>query len=300
MKVAIPGGTGLIGRHLADTLAGSGHEPIILTRKLDRAAVTHTQRRWQPEQLDLCVEALAGVDAVVNLAGAPIDAGRWTRTRKQRIRDSRVLGTRRLVEALALASDRPRVLIAGSAVGYYGSRGDDILDEHSTAGRDFLAQVCVDLEAEADRATALDIRVVAIRTGVVLAADGGALRRMLPPFRLGLGGRLGHGHQWLPWIHVDDLVAIIVACLENETLAGAVNGTSPAAATNRQFTVALGAALGRPTPFPLPGAALRLLFGEMSSILTASQRVMPRRLLASGFTFRYEALADALQACLHA
>jgi uncharacterized protein len=306
MKVAISGGTGLIGRALVKALLDKGHEPIVLSRSPERVTGKSKRvlyRKWNPPADDSGVDtsgdalagALADVDAVVNLAGEPIDSGRWTQARKQRIRDSRVIGNRRIVEALSRLEKKPRTFIAGSAVGYYGSCGDTILDEKSPPGGNFLAGVCRDLEGEATRAEELGLRVVALRTGVVLSPSGGALQRMLTPFRLCLGGRLGDGNQWFPWIHESDLAGIIVHCLENDTIAGPINGTAPGAVTNRDFTLTLGRVLKRPTPFPMPLALLRLLFGEMAGVLVSSHRTAADRITRLGYEFRYEDVEKALE-----
>jgi uncharacterized protein (TIGR01777 family) len=239
---------------------------------------------------------LRETDAVIHLAGEPV-AQRWTTAAKRRIRDSRILGTRRLVEALAGLECRPRVLVAASAVGYYGSRGDEILDESARPGSGYLAEVCVGWEREAAAAEDLGIRVARIRIGVVLDRGGGALGRMLPAFRLGLGGPLGGGKQWLSWIHVADLAEMFRHVLENSR-AGAWNGVVPHPVTNADFTRVLGQVLRRPAVLPVPAAALRLLFGEMSEVLLASQRVVPRAAESTGFHFRYPELGPALSELL--
>jgi uncharacterized protein (TIGR01777 family) len=236
---------------------------------------------------------------VFNLAGDPVASGRWTAAKKARIRDSRVLGTRNLVAALAKLEQRPRVLVSASAVGYYGDRGDETLDEQSPPGSDFLAEVCAAWEREAAVARELGIRVVPIRIGVVLGRGGGALAKMLLPFRLGVGSPLGSGNQYMPWIHLDDLVDLMLFAADRETVVGPLNGTAPHPATNRQFTYALGRAVGRPTFLPaVPGVALKLLAGEFAEVLLASQRAMPQAALAAGYAFRYPALEAALQAIL--
>jgi hypothetical protein len=230
---------------------------------------------------------------LVHLTGEPV-AQRWTPEVKQRIRSSRVDGTRNLVSALAKLSERPRVLVCASAIGYYGSRGDDLLTETSSPGGDFLAQVVVDWERAAGEAEALGIRVVPLRFGVVLGKDGGALPKMLPPFRLGLGGRLSSGQQWMSWIHVDDVIGLIRFALENSAVRGALNATALQPVTNAEFTRELAAALHRPAVFPVPGLALKLLFGEMAEVILGSQRVVPRAALSAGFRFEYPELRGAL------
>ena len=241
--------------------------------------------------------ALDGVDAVFHLAGDPVAEGRWTAEKKQRIRDSRVLGTRHLVDALRKLERRPSVLVSASAVGWYGSRGDEVLDEASPPAHDFLADVCVAWEQEARRAAEFGMRVVSIRTGMVLG-DGGALPKMLPPFRFGLGGPLGNGKQWVPWIHVDDLAAMYLHAAENTNVSGPMNGVSPQPVANKEFTKVLAAVLHRPAVLPAPYFALRLAFGEFAQILFDSQRVLPKAAERSGFQFRYPELRPALEAIL--
>ena len=300
MKVAIPGATGLIGRMLAEELAGRGHEPVALTRdpgRLRGGLARFEARRWVPGS-GADPGAFTGTDAVVNLAGEPIVSGRWTAEKKNRIRDSRVLGTAEIVSSLSMMEERPKVFVAGSALGYYGPRGDDPLSEDEVSGKDFLASVCRDLEAEAGKAERLGVRVVRMRTGVVLSPRGGALAMMLPPFRLGLGGRIGAGRQWLSWIHEKDIVGAIVFILENGGVAGPVNASAPGAVRNADFTSALGRALGRPAFMPIPPIALRILYGEMANVLTFSIRAVPEKLEASGYVFEYGDIDEALKKCL--
>lgn len=301
MKVAIPGGTGLIGRALSRALAAAGHEAIALTRRPDRTPAAPPfagVRRWDPLE-GAVPNPFEGVDAVVNLAGEPIAGGRWTAERRDRIRRSRVEGTRRIVEALGALDQRPRLLIAGSAVGYYGSRGDARLRENEPGGEDFLAGVCRDLEREAEAAAALGMRVVAVRTAPVLSAVGGVLEKMIRPFRLGLGGRIGSGRQWFPWIHVTDIADLISRCVEDERISGPVNAVSPGIVTNAGFTGALAAALGRRAPFVVPPFALRLLYGEMALVMLASIRAVPDTIMGYGYRFRYGSVDEALGDCLH-
>jgi uncharacterized protein (TIGR01777 family) len=276
MKIVLSGASGFIGSHLQAAL--SGH--TIRT-------ASHRTGGWDPV-------ALREADAVIHLAGEPVGQ-RWTPAAKQRILDSRVQGTRRLVEAMAGLPKPPQTLICASAIGYYGSRGDEILTESSAPGRGFLSDVCVRWEKEAQAAEALGTRVVMMRTGLVLASKGGALQRMLPAFRMGVGGRIGTGRQWMSWIHIQDLVSLIVFTLEHP-LHGPVNGVAPEPVTNSDFTRALASALHRPAIFPLPSAVLQLLFGEMSEVLLASQRVLPGQAGSAGFPFRYSHLADAFAA----
>ncbi len=238
-------------------------------------------------------DSLDGVDAVVHLAGEPI-AQRWSDEVKQKIRDSRATGTRHLVQALSAAQRRPAVLVCGSAIGYYGSRGDEVLTESSAPGDGFMADVCVAWEKEADAAESLGIRLVKLRTGVVLGANGGALAKMLPPFKAGMGGKLGHGDQWMSWVHLDDLVGMIQHILANP-VRGAVNGTSPNPVSNAEFSKALGHSLSRPAIVPMPAFTLKLMFGEMAEMLLASQRVLPKAAETAGYVFRFPVLQQALE-----
>lgn len=301
MRVAIPGGTGLIGRELVRQLAAAGHSPVVLSRNPSAVArydPTQEVARWDLGDREACRATLAACDALVNLAGEPIAAGRWTPARKARIRASRVDATRRIVELLAQLDPRPTVLIAASAVGYYGSRGDERLTEHAMPGDDFLAEVCRDVEAEASCAKQHGVRAVSLRTGIVLASEGGALARMRLPFKLGLGGRIGSGRQWWPWIHLADIAGIIVHALQDPAIGGAVNATAPEPVTNQVFTETLGRVLHRPARMPIPESLLRGIFGEMASVLVASQRVQPKKILAAGYTFAFPDLEDALDDCL--
>jgi uncharacterized protein (TIGR01777 family) len=275
MNISISGASGFIGRHLMKSLAQAGHSPRALSRHAPPP------------------ESLREADAIIHLAGEPL-AQRWTAAAKQRIRESRVAGTRNLVEALAKLPRRPDVLICASAIGYYGSRGDEVLTESSAPGSGFLPEVCVAWEREAQAAEAFGMRVVRVRTGVVLDARGGALVRMLPPFRMGVGGRLGSGRQWMSWIHLEDLAALFQFALESQ-VRGPLNGVAPNPVTNSDFTRELARTLRRPAVFPVPGFALRLLFGEMADVLLASQRVVPGAAEAAGFRFRFPQLAPALE-----
>jgi uncharacterized protein (TIGR01777 family) len=240
---------------------------------------------------------LREADAVIHLAGEPV-AQRWTAAAKQRIRESRVAGTRHLVQGLADLSHRPQTLICASAIGYYGSRGDEVLRETAPPGNDYLAQVCQAWENEAQAAMPLGMRVVRIRIGVVLDPRGGALQRMLPPFRLGVGGRLGDGKQWMSWIHLQDLAALFQFALDHP-VTGALNGVSPNPVINSEFTRELARAVHRPALLPTPSLALQALFGEMSQVLLASQRVVPAAAETAGFQFRFPQLAPALADLLH-
>jgi uncharacterized protein (TIGR01777 family) len=299
LRVAVTGATGLVGGALWPALATAGHRVDRVSRRPPRPGTTDIH--WDPASGRLDAHALEGVDAVVHLAGESIAAGRWTAAVKARIRESRVEGTRLLAETLAQLDRRPRVLVSVSAVGYYGDRGDEPLTEESPPGSGFLASVARAWEAAADPARVAGIRVVHPRLGLVLAGQGGALPRMLRPFRLGLGGAIGSGRQYWSWIALADVVRVIELALGAEEIRGPVNAVAPVPATNRAFTRALGQVLGRPTLLPLPAPVVRLLMGEMGqALLLGSARVLPRRLERAGFRFRYPELPSALRAALAA
>jgi hypothetical protein len=299
MNVTVTGATGLIGTRLVAALRARGDAVTVLSRNPDRArqALGVDAVRWDPTAGPAPVEALAGRDAVIHLAGEPV-AQRWNARSKQAIRASREVGTRNLVAGLEAAEPRPGVLVSSSAVGYYGPRGDEPLPETTPPGSDFLAGVCTAWEAEADRAAHLGLRVAKIRTGVVLDAEGGALKTMLPPFKAGVGGPVAGGNQYLPWIHVDDIVGLYLAAVDDPDWSGPFNGAAPEPVTNRDFSKALGRALHRPAVAPVPALAIKVLYGEMAQIVTEGQRAIPERALAHGYTFRRPdldaALADAL------
>jgi len=285
MRIVITGATGFIGTRLAAVLREAGHEIVTLGR--GATAGYH----WDPAS-DAPSEAFEGTGAVVHLAGEPV-AQKWTPESKQRIRDSRVLGTERLIHGLSVTRNRPKVLVCASAVGYYGDRGDTALPESARPGKGFLPDVCVDWEAKADLAEALGMRVVKVRIGVVLGPNGGALKEMLTPFKLGVAGRLGSGKQWMPWIHLEDIVGIFRHAVEG-IAAGPLNGVSPGIVTNAEFTAELGKVLHRPTILPVPGFALKLMFGEMAEVLLGGQRVIPQATEQSGYRFQYPELGAAL------
>jgi uncharacterized protein (TIGR01777 family) len=301
-RVVLTGATGLIGKALVGALTARGDTVLALSRNAPTAGAVLGGSgvevlAWPaPEQAPPPPEALAGADAVINLLGEPV-AQRWSPAVKQRIHDSRALGTRRLVEGLqALAPEqRPRVLVSGSATGFYGPLGDDPVDESAPAGADFLAGVVQDWEAAALAAVADGARVVLVRTGVVLARRGGALKTMLPPFRLGIGGPVASGRQYMPWIHIEDIAGAFLHCLDDDRANGPVNGVAPAPVTNREFSHALGRALHRPAVAPVPAFALKLLYGEMADVVTTGQRVIPGRLGALGYEFRHPGLDAALR-----
>jgi uncharacterized protein (TIGR01777 family) len=298
MNITLTGATGFVGGRLTRTLLDAGHSIHALARSRPANLPQSVQfSEWRSGEAEPPPESLAGADAVIHLAGEPV-AQRWTPEAKQRIRSSRVDGTRHLVNALSTQSRRPQVLISASAIGIYGSRGDEILTEGSSVGDDFLAQVVVDWEKAAVLAEALGIRVVRLRLGVVLGSDGGALAKMLPPFRLGVGGRLGSGRQWTSWIHIDDVIGLMLLALTNTGVRGALNATAPRPVTNREFTKELAAALHRPAIFPVPQLALKLLFGEMASVVLGSQRVMPEAAQRAGFVFQHPELGAALRRLL--
>ena len=301
MNVTLTGATGLIGSKLVRALRDRGDAVTVLSRSPDKAqaALGVEAAAWDPLAGPAPVQALRGRDAVVHLAGEPV-AQRWNDDVKRAIRESREIGTRHLVEGLRAAGvEAPRTLVSSSAVGYYGKHGDERVPESTPAGDDFLAGVCVAWEREADAAATLGTRVVHIRTGVVLDKEGGALKTMLPPFKLGVGGPVAGGDQYLPWIHADDLVALYLRALDDDTWSGAYNASAPEPVTNKAFSRALGRALHRPAVAPLPAFALRLHYGDMAEIVTEGQRAVPERALAAGFAFRHPdldaALADALR-----
>ena len=295
--VGVTGASGLVGSALVTGLTSAGHRVVRVVRGAGAASVAGQRlARWDPESGALEPSALAGADAVVHLAGESVAGGRWTEAKKRRIRSSRVDVTRRLAEALLRLERPPRLLVSASAVGYYGDRGSEILREDSAPGPGFLAEVCREWEAATDPAARAGIRVVRLRIGMVLSRRGGALGAMLTPFRLGAGGPVGSGVQWVSWIAIDDLVGAILHALATESLAGPVNAVAPEPVTNRELARTLGRVLRRPALLPLPAVAARLLFGQMADeLLLASARVEPARLRATGFTFRHARLEDALR-----
>jgi uncharacterized protein (TIGR01777 family) len=301
MKIIVTGSSGLIGSALVASLKARGDVVTCLVRrKTDTARASGTREvLWSPDRGVLDGAELEGHDALVHLAGDPIAEGRWTDEKKQRIRESRVQGTTLVAETVARLASPPRVLVTASAVGYYGDRGEELLTEASAAGADFLSDVCRVWEASADAAKAAGIRVVRLRFGVVLDGAGGALAKMLTPFKLGVGGKIGSGKQYMSWIALDDAVGAILHALAHEELEGAVNVVAPRAVTNAEFTKTLGGVLGRPTIFAMPAFAARLAFGEMAdAALLASQRAEPAQLKATGYTFKYPELEGALRHAL--
>jgi uncharacterized protein (TIGR01777 family) len=299
MRVTLTGASGLIGTRLVRALRARGDEVTVLSRSPQKAAgvLGVEAERWDPNADPAPADALAGRDAIVHLAGEPVDQ-RWTDASRRAIAESRETGTRNLVEGLRAADPRPGVLVSSSAVGYYGPRGDEVVEESARPGSGFLAEVCVVWEREAARAEELGMRVVRVRTGVVLDGGGGALARMLTPFKLGVGGPVAGGDQYLPWIHVDDLVGIYLAAIDGDEWTGPVNGSAPEPVTNAVFSRALGRALHRPALLPIPGVALKLLYGDMAAVVTEGQRAVPRRPLDLGYTFRHPDLDEALRDAL--
>ena len=297
MKVLISGGSGLVGTALTESLRSEGHTVAHLVRP--GGAVSGGDIRWDPSSGFINLNAMEAADAVVNLNGASIGGGRWTPKRKKLLVTSRVDSTRFLVDSLARLKQKPRVFVSASAIGYYGNRGDEVLDESSAPGNDFLAGVCSNWEAEALRAQSSGIRTVVTRFGVILSSKGGALTQMLTPFKLGLGGRLGSGNQWMSWVALDDVVGVVRSALANEQASGPINVVAPNPAQNSEFTRVLASVLHRPAIFPAPVFALRVAIGEMAdALLLSSQRVQSKRPPASTYAFRYENLEPALHAIL--
>lgn len=299
MKIVVTGATGFIGRRLVESLLTSGHEVTALTRDTGRARevlpVPCNVRAWDARTADPSL--VRGADAIVHLAGAGIADRRWSQARKREILESRVASSKALVQAISAlpAGSRPNSFVGASAVGYYGDRGDEALTEQSSPGEGFLAEVCKAWEDEVRRAEPLEVRTAIVRFGIVLGRGGGALEKMLPPFRLGLGGRLGRGRQWMSWIHIDDIVGLLAHAVENHAVRGTVNGVAPEPVTNADFTAALSAALRRPAWFPVPALAIKVALGEMSTLLLASQRVTSGAAACLGFEFRFPALDAALE-----
>jgi uncharacterized protein (TIGR01777 family) len=293
MKVLVAGGSGFIGRYLCWALEAAGHQALVLTRRGAAGALL-----WDGAHLGPWAQALEGCHAVVNLAGAPIAEGRWSQARKRELRESRLDCTRALVEAMGAAKQRPKVFINSSAVGYYGDRKEEVLDEASAAGDGFLAELCLAWERQAKEAALLGVQTVLLRTGIVLGREGGALAKMAPLFRAFLGGPLGSGKQWMPWIAREDLAGLILHLIEQEA-SGPFIGAAPNPVTNRVFSSTLGKILGRPSRLAAPAFALKLALGEMAGeLLLSSQKAVPKNALAAGYRFRYPELEGSLKACL--
>lgn len=297
-NVLVTGGTGFIGSRVCTALHQQGDTVYVLSRNPERAEAKLKSARgfhgWNPETEKLPSEATKEITSVVHLAGETI-AGRWNEEKKRRIQDSRILSTRNLVESLAAADTKPDALVCASAIGYYGDSGDEHFTEVSPPGNDFLAKVCQEWEAEAQKATDLGIRVVTVRIGLVLGLGGGLLAQVLPPFKMGVGGILGNGQQWMSWVHVDDVVGILLHALENNEIRGALNATAPTPVRNTEFTKTLGAVLRRPTLFPVPTFGLKLMMGEFADFIVLSQNVLPEKTEVSGYEFRHRTLESALR-----
>ncbi|MBD2189021.1 thylakoid membrane protein ThyD [Pseudanabaena mucicola] len=301
MKIVITGATGFVGVKLVERLQALGDHIVVLCRNVEKASRQFPSEAfpnvkivgYKPFALGDWTQEISGSDAVINLAGEPIAGVRWTDKRKQEIRDSRVLTTKILVEAISNAEVKPKVLISGSAIGYYGTSLDKSFDEYSDRGNDFLADICRDWEAAADPVTNLGVRLVKLRTGIVLGM-GGAIAKMLPIFQVGGGGKIGSGKQWFSWIHRDDWVELIIYALNNDQVTGALNGTAPQPVTNEEFTVAFAKAIKRPAFLPVPAAALILVFGEGASVLLDGQKVLPHKAEINKFSFKYPNIDRAL------
>jgi len=293
MKVLITGASGLIGTALQPRLRAKGHDALLASRSEPK---DDSWIQWDPENGFADPSKLEGIDAVVHLAGETVSGLRWTDEKKKAIRNSRVVGTRSVVDAISELETRPRVLVSASAIGFYGDRGDEVLTETSKSGKTFLAEVSREWEAESRRAEDSGVRTVLLRTGIVLSKDGGALGTMLMPFKLGLGGVVGDGKQWMSWVSLDDHVDVIVFALENDNVRGAVNSVSPDPVTNEEFTKVMGEVLYRPTFIPVPEFAVHMMFGEMGeALLLDSTRVIPKRLTDLGYKFKFPDLKKAIE-----
>ena len=296
MKILISGSHGLVGKALIDALEADGHEIYRLVR---HAPDSKKEIEWSPERYSIAISMIEGFDAVYHLAGESIASGRWNEEKKRKIRESRTKGTKLLADALANLHRPPKTLISASAIGYYGNRGDEVLTEASAPGNDFLAGVCVEWENATEHATTMGIRVVNTRFGIILDREGGALAKMLTPFRMGIGGRIGDGKQWMSWILLADVVGALQLALKDETVSGPVNFVAPNPVTNAEFTTTLGRVLSRPTFFPIPEFGARLAFGEMAdALLLSSQRVQPQVLQDRGYQYEHADLTGALRHAL--
>ena len=299
MKVLVTGASGFVGRRVVSQLLQRKHQVVVLTRSVAKAAVACGAEckyvQWGDTHSPVPAQAFEGVDAVINLMGENIGEKKWDDTQKKKIYDSRITGTRMLIEGMSALPKKPSVLVNASAIGIYGARGEEALDENASTGEGFLASVCKDWEAEAVKARSLGMRVVLMRTGVVFGKNGGALKKMLPVFKLGLGGKLGSGKQYMSWIHVDDLASMYVQAVEDNTMNGQYNAVSPYPITNAEFTKTLGKTLGRPTLFPAPAFVIQKALGEMSTIVLEGQKVLPSKFKEKKFQFRSASLEKTLK-----
>lgn len=294
-SILVTGGSGFIGSRLVPVLIGDGYEVTVLTRNADKTAEHFNGSVTAITQLDN-LSNTDGFDIVINLAGQGITDRRWTASVKKQLRDSRIATTRNLISFLRTAERKPALLISGSAIGYYGDQGDAIIDEHVSSGSGFSSKLCSDWEHEAAQAEELGIRTCYLRTGIVLGNNGGALSKMLPAFKLGLGGPMGDGRQWMSWIHIDDLAGIVMHLIKHDDISGAVNGTAPCPVTNKVFSSTLGSVLNRPAVLPMPAFVLKMMLGEMAQeLLLSGQRVMPEKILAAGYDFQYAEIENALR-----
>ncbi len=297
MRIAITGASGFIGRILADHLWTRRHHLILLSRKPPRSSNLTQQEwiAWNPGAPGAWEQAIEGVDGIINLAGEPIAAKRWSDLQKEKIRYSRIESTKALVRAIAKAKQKPKFLISSSAVGYYGARGDETVTEDTAPGHDYLSRVCVDWEKEARNAESYGVRVVLVRTGIVLDKGKGALAKMVVPFKCFVGGPLGSGNQWMPWIHIEDQIALLLFLLENQSARGPFNATAPNPVTMTEFCKMLGTVLNRPSWASVPGSMLTLLVGEMAEMLLNGQRAVPQAAMKLGYEFKYPHLLPALE-----
>ncbi len=300
MKVLITGGTGLIGTRLAQALTKRGDVPVVLSRDRARAKKALGEGveviEGNPAHEGKWTKTLSSCQAVVNLAGEPVFGRRWNDRQIERLRDSRIESTKHLVQAIAAAEPRPKVLVNASAIGFYGDAPEGEVNETSSSGDDVMARLCVDWEKAAEEVEAHGVRLVIVRIGVVLDRDGGAIKQMVTPFKLGVGGPVGSGKQWVSWIHLDDLVGVFLAALDNETFQGRINGTAPHPVRNKEFSQCLAAALHRPCFLPMPAFMLRLIYGEVAFLVITGQQVMPSRADELGFSFKHPTCQSAMQA----
>ncbi len=298
MKIVVAGGTGFIGKEVVRKLLDRGHDVVVLSRRVaafkEIASPQLKIELWDAKTIGLWKSQLDGADAVINLTGESIAAKRWTAAQKKVLRDSRLQSASALLEAIKSASQKPKILINASAVGFYGSVPAGDVTEKDAKGQGFLADLCAEWESEVMKASSMGLRVVLLRIGIVLEKDGGALQKFIPPFQFYVGGPLGSGKQWFPWVHKMDVVGAILFALDHETLSGPVNVTAPGVVTMNEFCAALGRAMRRPSWAPVPAFALKLLLGEMADMLTGGQRAIPKRLTESGFKFRYPQADQAL------